>query len=99
MDLVTEVELARMLGLTRETVQRFRRKGLIPYIPGVPALFDRKDVDAFIAKRKADKEGKRAERLRGPTAEERAAAWEAKLRFKMMLKAEKAMKLRSETIG
>ncbi len=99
MDLITEVELARMLGLTRGTVQRFRRKGLIPYIPGVPALFDRRDVDAFIAKRKEEKVAKRAERRRGPTPEEREAAWEAKLRFKMTLKAEKAKKLRSETAG
>ncbi|WP_416358397.1 hypothetical protein ACLNGM_06390 [Aureimonas phyllosphaerae] len=84
------------MGLKRTTIQGFRRKGMIPYIPGVPALFDRKDVDAFIAQRKAAKEAKRAERLREPTPEEQHEAWVQKMRFKLWLQAEKARKRDSE---
>lgn len=57
-----KVQVARLMNTTIWTIDRWVRRGLFPrpffVVPGAPATWDRRDVEAFILKRKASRRPK-----------------------------------------
>ncbi|NFV81293.1 helix-turn-helix domain-containing protein [Magnetospirillum aberrantis] len=57
-DLLTQDEVAEILGCTPDTVYRIRRAGKLPYIPGRPVKILRFDLNAYLASEEAQAEAR-----------------------------------------
>lgn len=64
MTLLTEAEVAQILGCSRSKVKNLRLGRRITYIPGRPVLIDRADLDSFIELDRAERAAK--EEMRKP---------------------------------